>query len=192
MIGNRDRTVRRRAFRSLSSRLLAAVTAIAVPMLFTPAFGEPQSASISGAVFSAGSQLPLADARVHAGNPRTGEIFSSRVTSADGVFRMSTLPPAEYQLAVESGGGLYLVETPVSLEAGQNRNLQLAISPGKSEPADPPEEAEKEEDDDDNGGLTIWSNPATATLILLGAAVILGFLIEDLITDDRLATRSGT
>lgn len=170
--------------RTVFSKLVAAVTIVALQLLLFPAFGEVRPGSISGTVLSASDQAPLAGARVHVGNPKTGEIFSSETTSADGGFQVASLPAANYQLGVEANGGLYLVHPPVSLEAGQRRTVQLAVA----DPAPPPEEAE--EDSTKGKKPTIWSNPVTATLILLGAAIILGWAIDDLIDDKRVTSPS--
>jgi hypothetical protein len=163
--------------RSPFDRAIAFVTVVSLHLLFLPAFGA-ETASLRGHVFdsNAGS-APLSGARVHVGDPESGRFYRSGWTDGEGGFTLDGLPAAEYRVAVESEGGLYVVGTPVRLAPGQARSLQLAINPQTGPPT-------TQENDDDRGGGGFWRNPLTATLTVLGIAVALGFLIDELDDDD--------
>ena len=62
------------------------------------------------------------------------------------------------------------------LAPGQSRSLHLAIN-ARTGP-------QTSEEEDDDGGIGFWRNPVTATLTVLGIAVALGFLIDELDDDD--------
>jgi hypothetical protein len=125
------------------------------------------SASLNGRVVSAGTGSPLAGVRVHVADPRTREIRSSEATTADGSFSVRGLEPATYSVAVESAGGLYVVDSPVALAAGKDRAIELAVQPAPQKDA-PAEKTPK---------TSVWENPLTATLIVVGAAIVVGAIV---------------
>ena len=55
-----------------------------------------------------------------------------------------------------------------------------SYKPPETKAADPPQASD--DDDQDKGGF--WRNPVTATLAVLGFAVLLGFLVDELDDDD--------
>lgn len=155
---------------SVLSRLTAAVTIVALQaFLVVPA--QPADASLHGRVLS-GDDLPLAGARVHVGNVPGERFYASGWTTDDGTFEVPDLPAAEYRLAVEVDGGLYMVSSPVVIAPGQSRSLQLAINPDNGDDATPEDEKKKKK----RGGA--WNNPLTATLIVLGTAIAIGLLLD--------------
>lgn len=161
--------------RSPFEKAIAFVTVVSLHLLILPAHGG-ETASLSGNVFdSTAGSAPLSGARVHVGDPESGRFYQSGRTDRDGGFTLDGLPAAEYRVAVESEGGLYVVGVPVRLAPGQARSLQLAINPQTEPPTT---------EDDDDGGVGFWHNPVTATLTVLGIAVALGFLIDELDDDD--------
>lgn len=126
-------------------------------------------ATLTGSIVRTADQAPLAGARLHAGDPKTGKIYSSTPATDDGSFVLGELPAATYRLAVESAGGLYVVETPLAVAAGTAQTLTLAVSPSTDGDGSP--------DDDDGDGWSFWDNPYTAALTLLGLAAIVGIAI---------------
>jgi hypothetical protein len=165
-------------------RWIAAAVIVAVGIGSTPALAESASATLAGRVLSAGSRAPLAGARVHVGEPRAQKHVVSGTTGADGSFEIAGLEPAAYDLAIESNGGLYVVGSPVRLAAGENRTVQLAVS------SEAPGTPATDEDSKKKGAATWWNNPLTATLIVVGAAVIVGAIIGSA-TDETPASPSA-
>ena len=72
-----------------------------------------------------------------------------------------------------------MVGTPLQLEPGQKRDLQLAIQP---EAADDPATAKEEDDDDEMGFL---DNPLFASLTVIGVSILFGALISEIDTRDE-------
>ena len=165
--------------RSSRTRLVAVTLIVAVQLLFVPATAGAASASLSGQILRADTRAPLAGAVVHLADPISGELFSSEHTDNKGSFRIASLPPSTYKLAVEAEGGLFTSETPVPLESGQSRSVQVALN---QQAAPSPEEAEKKKKK--KQGTSLWDNPLTATLVVLGAAIVAGVIIEEVIEDD--------
>ena len=166
-------------------RILVILLVIAVPLVFVPQTAGQERATLAGTVYALEEQQPVDGAILHAGDIRTGEIYSSTATNDDGGFVLSGLPPAAYKLAVETQGGLFVVGTSVQLAAGQARNVQLALQP--KEKADDPEKANKDEEDDEKMGF--MDNPLFASLTVIGASILFGGLISELDdTDEGLAS----
>lgn len=146
-------------------------------LLASPARAADASASVSGAIFRAADQSPLAGARLHAGDPRTDRLFSSAPSGRDGGFTLAKLPPSTYRLAVEADGGLYVVPTPVVLEPGSARRLNLAVTPAMAAAEGSGEGGSSS--DSGGGGFAFLKHPAGATLLSLGLATIIGVALQD-------------
>jgi len=168
---------------SLWAKLVAATLAVAIQSLVLPLAAAPAAAGVSGAVFEATDQKPLSGAKVHLGNPKTGEIFSSQPTGDDGVFEVSSVPAATYEIAIEANGGLFLVGSPVKLGPGQNQALALNVNPTAT--ADPGSDDLQQM----RGTAGLWNNPLTATLLVVGSAIVAGVLIDQATND---SPASGT
>ncbi len=181
--------IRKKSIASAAALLAGAALAPPTPV------AAGGGASLSGVVRSGPRHAPLVGARVLAGDSRSHEVFSSAPTGDDGTFEIAGLPGATYEIAVEVGGGLYLVEAPVALPAGERR--AVGISVGAATEAGDDDEGEGGDDgggtrpDQGSGGsgLTFLNNPATAAFFVLGLAIIFGYLIENA-TDDKDAPGS--
>ena len=171
----------------LLSRLLAAtlVVALSVPFQFVHASGGP--AMLTGTVLTAGSGAPLNGAKVHLGDPRTGKIFSSAATAEDGGFQIEALPPATYEVVIEFDGSAFVVTTPIVLSPDRRHTIHLVVNPGAADNAPALGDGRAEISD-------IWDNSFTAAVLVLFAAGIVGWLIEDatnqpLVPDNSKSTR---
>ncbi len=156
------------------SRLLSTGLILSLPFLALPARSAGSTATLSGSIVWAADQTPLAGSRLHAGDAKTGEIFSSAPASDDGSFALAELPASTYELAVESDGGLYLVGTPLTLAPGTAQTVHLAVN------RQPVPSYDKEEDPDEKkGGYRLWDNPLLATLVIVGFVAVIGLLLDD-------------
>jgi hypothetical protein len=161
---------------SLTKKVLATLLVLSLQSLFIPVSAEEQVAVLSGTVLSSENQTPLQGAKLHVGDPETGKVYSSPTIGESGSFEVRDLPPATYEVAVESDGHLYVVSTPVTLAPGQSQNVNVAVN---QDMADPPGKNKKKR----RGGTGVWENPATATLIIVAAAFFVGWGISELQTD---------
>jgi len=154
------------------ARCVAAALVVALGVPLAPMAGAAtQAASLGGRVVTAGTEAPLAGARVHVGDESASRIVTSGVTGEDGAFEVAGLPPAAYQLAVESGGGLYVVGTPLKLAPGERRSVQLAVS------QEPAAAEEKDKEKKKKSLAALWNNPLVATAAVVGVAVIVGLIV---------------
>ncbi len=175
---------------SRTRALLAATLAILLAIPAGPALASAGAATLGGRVVSAGSYAPLAGARVFAGDGRTGRIATSGITGPDGSFEIAGLEPAVYDVAVESRGGLYLVQSPVRVAGGERRSLQLAISPQTTPPTGETGQAPAQAPPKKKSATDVWNNPLTATLIVVGAAVVLGLIVGNSTSSSTTASPS--
>jgi hypothetical protein len=166
--------------RLLSNGTLAAILIPSMVLLGMPvSAGEPMAA-LDGSIVRSADQTPVEGARLHVSNPKTGEMFSSEPAGDDGRVMIDELPAATYSLAVESGGGLYLVDAPLPVEAGSRQSVNLAVTPQ-------PVDAKKDKAPKEERNTSLKENPATAALIVVGIAVVIGLLFYN---DDDSGTRS--
>lgn len=169
------------------TRGLAATLILALPLFSVPISAGVPTASLKGRIVEAGTRAPMAGARIHAGDPKAGTLYSSHATSSDGSFSLDALPASSYELAVESEGGLFAVSAPVQLAAGQSRDVQLAVTRNQAASG-----AGGATNSKGTGAkLGIWNNPLTATLLVLGGAVVVGVLVDQVTDDDNNASPSA-
>ena len=109
---------------------------------------------------------------------------ASAAVATDGSFRLEGLPAGRVHLAVATSDGLYPVAVPVAVPAGGTRTVHLALAGRQDTNADdlPPDYAD---DDKKKGGLGFWNNPLTASLVVIGAAIAVGVLVDQLSDDDN-------
>jgi len=120
-----------------------------------------------------GRVLPSSDSQLVAKTVWVGAVPAA--VAADGSFRVDGIPAGPAELAIETSEGLYLVATPVAIAPGTTRSLQLAFGGRQDSNAPPPREKEKKKK---QGG--VWANPLTATLIVVGSAIVVGFAVDEL------------
>jgi hypothetical protein len=123
-----------------------------------------------------GRVLPASDARIVAKTVWVGAIPAA--VAADGTFEAKGIPAGSSELAIETSEGLYVVATPVAIAPGTTRRVQLAFGGRQDTSAPPPPEKEKKK----SGG--VWANPLSATLIIVGSAIVVGFAIDQLTQSD--------
>jgi hypothetical protein len=100
-----------------------------------PGKAPQKTAAVEGVVRGANSS-PLGAAVVTARNMATGEIRKA-TTTAQGVFRLTDLPPGKYELSVAREGYETFTEPEISLTAGQVliREIKLVAGPAAAPPA---------------------------------------------------------
>jgi len=152
----------------LFGRLLAAGLILTLPGGLVPVGAAGIPATLTGSIVRSTDDAPIPGARLLAGDPRTGRIYSSSPAGDDGSFALGDLPPSTYRLAVEADEGLYVVETPVLLAPGMADTVNVAVHPVV--------EHESSRNYDDSG-LTFWDNPLTSALSFLGLAAVAGVII---------------
>lgn len=171
------------------ARILASTLIVMFPLAaMPPAIAASGGAAISGTVFSASSSTPLAGARLFLKDPATGASYVSSVSGADGAFDAVSVPASSYRVAIEADGALYVVDAPVTVPAGSSRHLRVAIREagrgrgGRADSEMPDSDKKKEEKD-----TSFWSNPLTATLIVVGGAILVGVIVDQATNDDDQA-----
>ena len=75
------------------------------------------------------------------------------------------------------------VASPVTVAPGTTSVLQLALGAREDTSAPPPADQEKKKK---RAGL--WANPASATLVIIGSAIVVGFAVDQLVMSDDEAS----
>ncbi|ANM29257.1 hypothetical protein ABI59_06140 [Acidobacteria bacterium Mor1] len=144
---------------------------------------------LSGQVLSLSQDnAPLAGAQVLARNTESGETYRSAITAADGSFSLEGLPAAEYDLAVEHGDGVYVMPAAMKLTPVTPQNVQLGVrANAKANKTNKKRNASTRQ----GAGKSLWSNPLTATGIVLGSAIVVGVVVDEADSDDDNSSPSA-
>jgi hypothetical protein len=169
----------------IARHLLVGSLVLALVCLGSPAFA---AGSIHGVVVRGDSAAPAAGARIHLADPATGEIRTSAPTAEDGSFALEDVPEAEYQIGIEADGGLYVVPTPLQVRGEGTAPLHLALSPGATKDEESPVEIVETH----RKSVSVWNNPLTATLAVLGIAIAAGVVVDQAFEDDDSTTGSAS
>ena len=153
----------------ISKRCLSVTLTLSILWLMIPASVAADTATLSGSNVLAANREPLVGARLHAADSRTGRVYSSEPAGLQGEFVVRELPASTYELAVESGGGLFVVQTPLQVAPGASLPVNLTVTPQPM--------SAKKDDAKDKG--SILRNPLFATLASLGVATIIGLVLQD-------------
>jgi len=156
---------------SIFPKLLAAALILLLPGTLAPVSAAGSLATLSGSIVRGTDATPMTGATLHAGDARSGRVFTASQTDEDGNFALGNLPPSTYRLAVEADGGVYVVEAPVTVAPGTASTLMLSVHPS-GEGADT-----LDDDDDSDGKFAFLDNPLGATVTFLGLVVVAGALI---------------
>ena len=144
-----------------------------LPLVLASLLAGPPGALAGETGVLTGQVLPSADGRLVAKTVWVGPIPAA--VANDGSFRAAGIPGGAAELAIETSEGLYVVATPVAIAPGTTRRVHLAFGGRQDSSAPPPPEKEKKKK---RGG--IWANPVTATLIIVGSAIVVGFAVDQL------------
>lgn len=122
---------------AMARRSLAA--SVAICLAFGPGFVTParaQSAAeeighgaIRGTLYQADEKTPLSGAKVIAINVRTGRQFTSEPTGENGSYAVTGLTGGTYDVIVEVGGNLFVVDNIVDLSPGEGVSRSFAVQP---------------------------------------------------------------
>ncbi len=160
--------------RNRSAKALSSVLILVLIGLLSPVSAGTPTAELSGTILSA-DEAPLAGAKIYAADTKTGKIYPGNATGDKGRFSLTGLPASSYELGVELEGGLYVVDSSLALSEGQSQNVNLSINTKKNPNPSAGTKA---------GVTSVWNNPFTAALIVLGSAAVVGVLVESA-TDDE-------
>lgn len=189
-------------------RFVAAMVAVTITGYWAPATmgatSQPQLAEIRGIVLAADGLTAIVGVSVKAANMQTRHVYTSPPTNENGTYRLDSLPPGSYDLAVETPQGLYAGDLLVDTSAGKRTMVSLALKPGvqqqgqegqQDQPSEPPKGDDKktEEGKKDEGkkeeqpaqpepqqqskkkkGGGFWRSPGGAAIAIVVGAVLVG------------------
>jgi hypothetical protein len=174
-------------------KLIVLVLVVAVGSTGLPALAATPSASLSGRIVRAGTGSPLQGAVLKLALKDGETTFESGQADSEGQYSLSGIPSGSYDVAVETGGGLYLLSPALALSPGEQRSLSLSLQPDADEPApkSPPDTPKPAEGD--KGGKKGAEQPKAAkgkglvhflrtpwggVTLVLGTAAIIGALVH--------------
>jgi len=150
-----------------------------VALLASPTLSSAdRSGILSGRILVTGNGS--AAKAVWLADPDGGTVLQTIPVAADGSFRSAPLGAGRVAIAVETGEGLYTVDTPVAIAPGASRSLSIALR-GRQDTK--PDQNQKKKT-----GASIWNNPLVASLIVIGGAVVVGVAIDQLTNNENNKT----
>jgi hypothetical protein len=120
-----------------SRRILAAIMTLSLVLGpgFVPPAGAQDAAeevghgAIRGTLYQADEKTPLAGGKVIAINLRTGRQFTSEPTGENGSYAVTGLTGGTYDVVVEVGGNLFVVDNIVDLAPGEGVSRSFSVQP---------------------------------------------------------------
>ena len=111
---------------SVLSRAVAVTLVVALSVMLNPGWAATGQAGLVGRVLAEDARTPFEGAVLQLTGP-SDKVIKSEPTGPDGQFALTDLPPGTYRCVVATEEGLYQITTSLALEAGQTRNIQLAL-----------------------------------------------------------------
>jgi hypothetical protein len=109
----------------LTALMLATISAA----ILRPAIAQETTANITGRITDP-SGAAVANAKVTARDADRGTVFSTQ-SNTDGVYNLSRLPIARYEVRVEASGFQTAVHTSLALTLGQTASIDIALTVGQ-------------------------------------------------------------
>jgi hypothetical protein len=127
------------ATRWLAPARRALAAAVTLSLAFGPATIAPLHAqsdaeeighgAIRGTLYQADEKTPLAGAKVIAINVRTGRQFTSEATTEGGAYAVTGLTGGTYDIVLEVGGNLFVVDNIVDISPGEGVSRSFSVQP---------------------------------------------------------------
>ncbi len=113
-------------------RLLSMVLVLSCalgPLSIAPVLAAGEGTSgVRGLLYEADASTRLPAARVIAINVTTGERYESNLTGSNGSYEIKGMPAGSYDIVVESGGRLFVVNNLVDLARGQRITVSFSLT----------------------------------------------------------------
>jgi len=127
------------SIRPLAAARQTLAIGVTICLAFGPGFAAPAAApspelghgSIHGTLYMSDEKTTLAGAKVRAINVRTGTEYSSEVTLRNGGYLIDGVPAGTYQLIVEVGDNLFVVDNVIDLSRNESAAHSFAVQPQK-------------------------------------------------------------
>jgi len=112
------------------------VSLCGLPVSFGQTAGS--AGNLTGRIFVADGVTPRPGVVVKAANLSTSQVFTSTQTDKAGRYALAGLPSGRYQIAVETGEGLYVNQDRVPVLQGRKTLFSLALNPAAAQDNPPP------------------------------------------------------
>ncbi len=162
------------------------------PLPLTPAARAANNGMLRGILYESDGDTRLPAARAIAINVTTGERFESNLTGSNGAYEIKGMPEGTYDVVIESGGRLFVVENLIDLKDGQSITISFSVDPrapsmrrieGLIDPAGTAFPIGKELGAPGAaGGGSIMKSPGgiiSLVVLTIGAAIVLDSALDD-------------
>lgn len=150
------------------ARLLKGVSALVIGSFLLwlipfEAVSAVATGSLTGFVYGEDGSTPLKGAVVKIQNIKTGEVFESKPTDENGLYKIANITPGMYLIGIEVGNSGYNALDGVHVRGNEMAKLSFALKPLQEE------EKEKEE----KKPVGFFKKPLGIAIIIVGSAAII-------------------
>lgn len=86
-------------------------------------------AGLHGVIYQMDGSAKYAGAKVTAINVKTRKQYVSNVTGEDGSYEISGMPAGSYDVAIDTGGGIFIADNLVDLNQNQRLSVSYSVQP---------------------------------------------------------------
>lgn len=125
----------------LATTRQAMAVVVTICLAFGPGFAAPGAAqspstelghgSFRGTLYQADEKTALAGAKVTVINVRTGKQYTSEITPQNGEYLVDGVPAGTYDLVIEVGGNLFVVDNIIDLSPNESVSHSFAVQPDR-------------------------------------------------------------
>ena len=164
-------------------RVLSMCLVMAIGSIGMPAFASSVPAVLTGKVLRTGTGAPVQGAVVKLNHRIEGKTYASPQADKAGTYSIPDLPAGTYDLAIETAGGVFVVNSPVSLAPGEKREASFSLQPKSGAADEPAAGGSGGKEPAPEAKTTVKKTPWYASAwfgaaVVVGSAVIVGVLLN--------------
>ncbi len=109
--------------------IFLALSLMLAPGVAIPTAAQEGQAGLRGVIYQTDGSSKQAGAKVTAINVKTRKQYVSNVTGEDGSYEVSGMPAGSYDVAIDTGEGMFIADNLVDLNQNQHLSVSYSVQP---------------------------------------------------------------